>query len=478
MNRRSFVTGTIALASTVSAPTILSTARSAFADTSVYPSKRPEPGKRKFVSPAVEERIATVKKQIRNPQLAWLFENCYPNTLDTTVDFTTQQGSPDTFVITGDIDAMWLRDSTAQTTPYLSLVNQDPHLRDMFRGLMRRQAHCILIDPYANAFYSTPKFGEWKSDDTVMKPGVHERKWEIDSLCYPIRLAYLYWQQTHDTVPFTPEWSQAAHRIVETFRTEQRLNAGTPYRFARKTTSFMDNSPNDGQGNPTRKIGLIHSAYRPSDDCCFYPFLVPSNMFAQTSLDQLAILARDVLHDAALESEAKAISADLQKALKSFAVADHLQHGQVYSYEIDGYGNRLWMDDANAPGLVSMAYLGCCKLDDPVYQNTRNFAYSEDNPYFMRGKYAEGVGGPHTGTGTVWPLSIIMRVLTSTDPAEMKNCVEMLMRTDAGTGFMHESLDPNNPKTFTRTWFAWCNSLFGEMIVTVAEKYPEVLAAI
>ena len=136
------------------------------------------------------------------------------------------------------------------------------------------------------------------------------------------------------------------------------------------------------------------------------------------------------------------------------------------------------MDDANAPGLVSLAYLGCCDRADAVYQNTRNFAWSEANPYFMRGKYAEGVGGPHTGPGTIWPLSIIFRVLTSTDPEEMKHCIEMLMRTTADTGFMHESIDPNDPKTFTRSWFAWCNSLFGEMIVTVAEQHPEVLAAV
>lgn len=477
MDRRSFVAGSIALASASAAPSLFpvpALAQSAIAS----PSRRPEPGKRKFVSPAVEERIAQVTQKIRNPKLTALFENCYPNTLDTTVDFTSSQGQPDTFVITGDIDAMWLRDSTAQTTPYLPLVHQDPHLREMYRGLMRRQARCILIDPYANAFYATARYGDWKDDATTMKPGVHERKWEIDSLCYPIRLAYLYWQQTHDPAPFTAEWSQAAHRIVETFRTEQRMEADSPYRFARKTTSFMDNSPNEGRGNPTRKIGLIHSAYRPSDDSCFFPFLVPSNMFARTSLDQLAIIARDVLHDAALEGSAKSLSAQLGKALEDYSITEHPKHGKIFTYEIDGYGNRLWMDDANAPGLVSLAYLGCIDPKNAIYQNTRNFALSEDNPYYMRGKYAEGVGGPHTGPGTIWPLSIIMRALTSTDPVEIKNCIEMLMRTDAGTGFMHESLDPNNPQTFTRSWFAWCNSLFGEMVASMADQHPDVLSSI
>ncbi|HVJ07392.1 MAG TPA: glycoside hydrolase family 125 protein [Acidisarcina sp.] len=478
MDRRSFVAGSIALASAAATPSLFSSDRAFAQSAAAPPSKRPEPGKRKFVSTAVDERIAQVKKKIRNPQLAWLFENCYPNTLDTTVDFSTSDGQPDTFVITGDIDAMWLRDSTAQTTPYLSLVHLDPHLREMYRGLMRRQARCILIDPYANAFYSSARYGEWKDDETTMKPGVHERKWEIDSLCYPIRLAYLYWQQTHDPVPFTAEWSQAAHRIVETFRVEQRITADSPYRFARKATSFTDNAPNDGRGNPTRKIGLIHSAFRPSDDSCLFPFLVPSNMFARTSLDQLAVIAREVLHDASLESSAKSLSAQLAKALEEYAITEHPKHGRIFAYEIDGYGNRLWMDDANAPGLVSLAYLGCLDRKDSLYQNTRNFALSEDNPYYMRGKYAEGVGGPHTGPGTIWPLSIIMRALTSTDSAEIKNCIEMLMRTDAGTGFMHESLDPNNPGKFTRSWFAWCNSLFGEMIATMADQHPDLLSSI
>jgi meiotically up-regulated gene 157 (Mug157) protein len=462
MTRRSFLSA--AAASVASVATDLT-------------SRRPRPADRRFTSPAVEKRIAEVKARIRNPELAWLFENCYPNTLDTTVEFTNAGGKPDTFIITGDIPAMWLRDSAAQTTPYLPLAPADPQLREMFRGVMHRQARCILLDPYANAFYREPKLGEWRNDETEMKPGVHERKWEVDSLCGPIRLAYLYWKRTGDASALDGEWRQAARLIVETFRVQQRLTSPGPYRFARRTTAFVDNSPNAGLGNPTRKIGLIHSAFRPSDDSCFFPFLVPSNMYAAVALRQLAALADDVLKDAQLSADCRALSATIDAAIQKHAILEHPGHGRIYAYEIDGFGNALWMDDANAPGLLSLAYLDCCPISDPVYQRTRRFVLSTGNPFFFHGTAGEGIGGPHIGPGMIWPLSIIMRALTSQDPQEILACLRTLLRTHAGTGFMHESFDASDPAHYTRAWFAWCNSLFGEMIATLAETRPDVLAA-
>jgi meiotically up-regulated gene 157 (Mug157) protein len=464
MTRRSFLYGATATALASGAPD--------------FTSRRPRPADRRFASPAVEKRIADVKTRIRNPELAWLFENCYPNTLDTTVEFTNAGGQPDTFVITGDIPAMWLRDSTAQTSPYLPLAPADPHLREMFRGVLHRQARSILLDPYANAFYREPKLGEWRDDETAMKPGVHERKWEVDSLCGPIRLAYLYWKQTGDTSAFDNEWRQAARLIVETFRTQQRLASDGPYRFARKTTAFVDNSPNAGLGNPTRKIGLIHSAFRPSDDSCFFPFLVPSNMCAAVAMRQLATLSSEVFKDAQLAENSRSLAAEIEAAIERHAILEHPGHGRIYAYEIDGFGNALWMDDANAPGLLSLAYLGCCAVSDPVYQRTRRFAWSGDNPFFFRGTAAEGIGGPHVGPGMIWPLSIIMRALTTQNPQEILPSLRALLRTHAGTGFMHESFDANKPERYTRGWFAWCNSLFGELVATLAESQPEVLAAV
>ena len=442
------------------------------------PAGRPAKADRRFTSHAVEEKIAQVSLLLPNPALVRLFQNCYPNTLDTTVDFKQEGAKPDTFVITGDIDAMWLRDSTAQITPYLPLAAHDASLKEMIRGLIHRQAWCILIDPYANAFYSTPKYGPWRSDETDMAPGVHERKWEIDSLCYPIRLGYKYWKATGDATPLDDDWWAAARRIVDTFKIQQRIEEHGPYRFARETTMFYDNSPNKGSGNPTRKIGLIHSAFRPSDDACLLPFLVPSNLFARRSLLQLAELSKAVRNDTKLAEEASSLASTLERSLRKYAVASHPVHGSILPYEIDGYGNLLLMDDANAPGLLSLPYLECCSVDDPLYLRTRGFVLSEDNPYFFKGKYAEGVGGPHVGPNRVWPLSIIMRALTSRDDREIARCLGMLLATDAGTGFMHESFNPDNPQEFTRPWFAWCNSLFGELIVRLAETRPQLLRSV
>jgi uncharacterized protein len=435
---------------------------------------RPPLAERAFVSNAVEDTIVAVKRRIRNPYLATLFENCYPNTLDTTVQFSTRNGKPDTFVITGDIPAMWLRDSSAQVLPYLPLAKKDERLRDLFRGLIHRQAGCILLDSYANAFYPDDRKSPFASDVTEMRPGVHERKWEVDSLCYTIRLAYRYWSATEDAEPLDAAWLDAARRIVSTFREQQRLRGDGPYRFQRMTTMFYDNSPNSGLGNPTHKVGLIHSAFRPSDDACLFPFLIPSNMFALTSLRQLQQLCAKVLGDRELAEDAARLADELNSALEKHAAVHHPTHGRIYAYEIDGMGNALLMDDANVPSLLSLPYLGCCEIENSIYQQTRTFVLSDNNPYFFRGR-AEGIGGPHVGPGMIWPISIIMRALTSRSEDEIERCLRMLIDTTAETGFMHESFEAQDPRKYTRPWFAWCNSAFGELILMISESYPAIL---
>jgi meiotically up-regulated gene 157 (Mug157) protein len=253
------------------------------AATEGFPSRRPAPGKRKFVSESVEAKIAEVKKSIADPEMGWLFENCFPNTLDTTVQAGTLDGKPDTFVITGDINAMWLRDSSAQVWPYLPLTKGDARLRTLLAGVINRQTRCVLIDPYANAFNFGPTGSEWSKDRTQMKPELHERKWEIDSLCYTVRLAHGYWKTTGDASCFDQKWQDAAALIVKTFREQQRFHGPGPYSFQRLTEVPTDTLPLSGYGNPTRPCGLIHSGFRPSDDACIYPYLVPSNFFAVTS---------------------------------------------------------------------------------------------------------------------------------------------------------------------------------------------------
>lgn len=449
-----------------------------------FTSQRPPPAQRKFSSPAVERLIAQTKAKIGDPELAWLFENCFPNTLDTTVQLGSLGGKPDTFIVTGDIDAMWLRDSSAQVWPYVSLAAHDPALRQLFRGLIRRHALCISIDPYANAFLPDPQAKTtlvWAQHDlTDMRPGVAERKWEIDSLCYPIRLAHAYWKASGDREPFDGDWRASMRRVLATFREQQRKQGPGPYHFQRRSEVPTESQPLGGYGNPTRPVGMIHAMFRPSDDACVYPFFVPGNLFAVSTLRRLAQMSTELYQDHAFATACGALADEVERALHAYGVM-HDEHGrEFWAYEVDGYGNQLFLDDANAPGLSSLAYLGCCASDDARYRHTRELAWSSRNPYFFSGRAAQGIGGPHEGLRMIWPMSIIMRALTSDDAtadgaATIRQCLQWLQATHAGTGFMHEAFDQDDPAHYTRPWFAWANTLFGELIVQLAQRRPELL---
>ncbi len=438
-------------------------------DNTKYATRRPAEADRLFVSDAVEKKIREVKRLLRsNAYLAWMFENCFPNTLDTTVHF---DGADDTFVYTGDIHAMWLRDSGAQVWPYVQFANSDPKLKKMLRGVILRQFKCINIDPYANAFNREPVYeGGWMDDLTDMKPELHERKYEIDSLCYPLRLAYHYWQVTGDASVFGSEWLAAIKNILKTFREQQRKDGLGPYHFQRVDQNPTDSQCNGGYGSPVNPVGLIASEFRPSDDATTFLFLVPSNFMAVTSLRKAAEILTKVNGDAAMASECTALADEVAVALQKHAVVYHPKYGKIYAFEVDGYGNHYMMDDANVPSLLAMPYLGDVPVDDPIYQNTRRFVWSKDNPYFFSGKEGEGIGGPHVGRDMAWPMSIMMKAFTSTDDGEIRRCLELLQRTDAGTGFMHESFDVNDSSKFTRAWFAWQNTLFGELVLKLVDE--------
>ena len=443
-----------------------------------FPSHRPPPGWRKFTSAAVEAEIARVQAKIGDPELRWLFGNCYPNTLDTTVQVGTRGGKPDTFIVTGDIDAMWLRDSSAQVWPYLPLAAQDASLRRLYRGLIHRQAACIAIDPYANAFMPDPQARTtltWAQHDlTDMKPGVAERKWEVDSLCWTIRIAHGYWKASGDRVPFDDDWRAAMHVVLATFRTQQRKHGPGPYHFQRESAVPTDTVPLGGYGNPALPVGMIYSMFRPSDDACIYPLFVPANAFAVVSLRQLAAMSRALYGDAAFAADCEALAGEVQAALEQHAVMSEAG-ADFWAYEVDGYGNQLFMDDANVPSLLALPYLGCCARDEARYRRTRARAWGGRNPYFFRGTAAQGIGGPHEGLRMIWPMSLMVRALTSEDTGEIRQCLHWLKTTSAGTGFMHEAFDQDDPAKFTRPWFAWANSLFGELIVELADHHPELL---
>ena len=447
-----------------------------FFDLNDFVSQRPELSKRKFVSKSVENTIKKVKKSIADPELAWIFENCYPNTLDTTVNHYQKNGKPYTYVITGDIDAMWLRDSSAQVFPYLSLAKEDEKLKNLLKGVINKQIEFVLLDPYANAFYDdNQKVSEWKNDYTEMKPGVHERKWEIDSLCYVMRLSYHYWKTTGDASIFDEDWKNAMLLILKTFREQQRKENKGPYKFQRGNGNPLDTQFGDGYGNPTHKNGLIHSMFRPSDDATFYPYLVSSNMFAVVSLRQISEIFKTNFSSLNADNQFIELANEVDEAIKNYAIFERKDFGKIYALEIDGFGNALFMDDANVPNLLSIPYLGYTSYHDEVYKNTRKFSLSTTNPWFNEGKFAKGIGGPHVGENKIWPLGLTMQALTTDDDEEIFYCLKTLKNTHSGTGFIHESFDVNNPKDFSRSWFAWANTLFGELILHLYEKKPEIL---
>ncbi len=442
-----------------------------------FPVVRTAAGKRNFESPAIETAIKKFQNNVKDEELGWLFNNCFPNTLDTTVTFKNENNKPDTYVITGDIDAMWLRDSSAQVWPYMQFTAEHKELKNLIAGVINRQTQYVLKDPYANAFYNDPnKKGEWTSDATDMQPGVHERKYEIDSLCYPIRLAYNYWKNTGDTSPFDEDWQKAIKNILQTFKEQQQKEDRGPYSFQRETRNATDTRSLKGYGYPVNPVGLIASAFRPSDDATVFSFLIPSNFFAVVSLNQAAEMMETIAKDFATAEELKALSTEVKNALEKHAIVEHKNYGKIYAFEVDGFGGKLLMDDSNVPSLLSLPYLDAVDVNDEIYQNTRKFVLSLDNPFFFKGTAAEGIGGPHVGMDYIWPMSITMRGLTSNDPAEIKECIKMLKNTHGDTGFMHEGFHKDNPADFTRSWFAWSNTLFGELLWKTYNEHPEALS--
>ena len=285
-------------------------------------------------------------------------------------------------------------------------------------------------------------------------------------MCYPIRLAYNYWKITGDSSVFNDDWEKAMGLVIQTFKEQQRKEDGVgPYTFRRKTDRQLDTLNNDGKGNPVKSVGLIVSSFRPSDDATTFGFLVPSNMFAITSLKQMAEIVEKVRKNRTMANEARELAEEVGDAIQKHAIIEHPKYGKVYAFEVDGFGNAYFMDDANVPSLLAMPYLDTIDLNDPIYQNTRKFVLSGDNPYFFKGSAGEGIGGPHIGYDMIWPMSIIMRARTASDDQEIRYCLRMLRDTDADTGFMHESFHKDDPSDYTRSWFAWVNTLFGELLV-------------
>lgn len=399
------------------------------------------------------ERISSVAVQryikglegFSDIQIKETFKRCLLNTLETTVRF---HSDGTTHIITGDINALWLRDSSAQVQPYVYMCKSDPVLQKIVSGLIRFQYKCILNNYYANAF---------NSDLTVW-----EEKYELDSLCYPIDLTWKYWKITGDSSIFTSEAKKTFDKIREVFRIEQRHAELSNYRHEEMAC--------DGKGGSIAFTGMIWSGFRPSDDPCRYNYFIPGNMFTVVVLGKLAEIYQRVYSDHKALEDCLALRNEIDKGIQTYGCFKHPKYGQIYAYEVDGLGNSNLMDDANIPSLLSIPYLGYLPMTDPIYQNTRRFILSRDNPFFIEGKFAKGIGSPHTDqhgiSGSIWHLALIMQILTSEDAREVQRVLCYLANTNGGTYYMHEGFDPDDPTRYSRSWFAWANSLYAEMIIT------------
>ena len=409
-----------------------------------------------------EELEAVCQKLGPDTKLAELFRNCYVSTLMTT---TKKMAEDRYFVFTGDIPAMWLRDSSAQVRHYLPLAAKHEEIADIIEGLCRQQTFCILIDPYANAYNEEPNWNCYRIDKTERNAYVYERKYEIDSLCYPVQLAYLFWKTTGRTGHFTPDFHKVLQIIVDLWVCEQDHGKRSPYSFERSDCPPSDTLPCEGKGNPVVPTGMTWSGFRPSDDACRYGYLVPSNMFAAVALGYIQEIAATIYTDATLTKKAEQLEADIRRGIEEYAIVEHPEFGRVYAYEVDGMGGVNFMDDANVPSLLSIPYLGYVGADDPIYQNTRRLILSKTNPYYYEGTALKGIGSPHTPPRYVWHIALSMQGLTASNRKEAEEMINLLIATDGETGYMHEGVFVDDPKRFTRPWFAWSNSLFSELVL-------------
>ncbi|WP_339279727.1 glycoside hydrolase family 125 protein [Paenibacillus sp. FSL H3-0329] len=412
---------------------------------------------------AVQEVLAEAEEKLAHrPKLLQLFKNCFPNTLETT---TKLLDDGTTFVITGDIPASWLRDSVEQVIQYVPLAKNDPDLQRIIGGLIKRHIQYIHIDPYANAFNESANDWHWNTTDvTEMSPWVWERKFEIDSLCFVVRLAYTYWKETGLTDFFDAGFKSAMRQIFDLFKREQRHYEQSPYRFSRNNGIPEDSLHNSGLGMPVNYTGMIWSGFRSSDDACDFHYNIPGNMFAVVALRQMQEFAEWVFRDLDFLAELKELEFEVDHGIKLYGIYRHPEFGPIYAYETDGFGNYCLMDDAGTPGLISIPYLGYASADDPIYQNTRSFALSKENPFYYEGTAAKGIGSPHTPENYIWHMALSMQGITAQTAEEKLELIAMLESTDAGTGYMHEGFHVDDPSVFTRSWFAWSNSLFSQLV--------------
>lgn len=433
------------------------------------PSQRPDPSCRTFNLSVVEDAIDKVSGTISDPDLKQLFINTFPNTLDTAIGWKGYANGSDneelTFIITGDIKAMWLRDSANQLQSYVSLLepsSDGDSLASLYRGVINLQSRYILYDPYCNAYQPPIESGIKPSVNTagvedVVTPTysnktVFECKYELDSLAAFLEISRNYYNATGDIDFFKKyKWVATVEKIMDTaegemiptYQSDGKVNE-LPYTFARGSDVGTQYPVNSG-------TGLIRSSFRPSDDWTIFQFLIPSNMMFSSLLEPCSEIASKI-GESDLAKRMSDLSSSLRTAIQNYAIFSSSKYRDIYAYEVTGYMDQNFMDDANIPGLLSAPVYGFLDIDDQVYQSTRKFLLSADNPYYMHGPVISAIGGPHDGPGYAWPMASIVRILTSNDDHEITQQLQELVSSTDGLGLMHESINTFNESDWTREW--------------------------
>jgi len=366
-------------------------------------------------------------------------------------------GDSTLFVRTGDIPAMWIRDSTRQAMPLLS-ASRDLETYNLLAAISRQQCFYICIDPYANAFNPTPSQKEEGKEFANQSSWVFERKYELDSLGAFLDLALQLATTSGKHEHLQGQFAEAVEKIIHVIGSEQNHDFNS-YRLMRPGNPPHDFLSHDGRGAPTGYTGMSWSAFRPSDDACLYGYNIPSNAYISVVLRQLSELPESAFPFHALKARARILSDEIRTGIDSFGVAE-VDGENIWAYEVDGLGNQILMDDANVPSLLSLPLLGWCNADDSLYQATRKFILSVKNPYFYQGKVAQGIGSIHTPPHRVWPIALAIEAMTSGSELEMQKTLHILENTDAGTGDMHESFDVDDPTKFSREWFSWADMTY------------------
>jgi meiotically up-regulated gene 157 (Mug157) protein len=482
------------------------------------PFQRPFKNCRTFTSSAVEKVIDDIFTRMRDPDLAHIFRNAFPNTLDTTVrwhvdgiksnasqsklvrDKGRWRGAQ-SFIVTGDINAEWLRDSTNQLAQYQALAKSTPEISNLILGAINTQAEFVIESPYCNAFQppspsrlNPVHSGQQDYVHPAYEPShVFECKYELDSLANFLSLSNQYHASTGSTAFLTKRWYLALDTILtvleqqseSTFNPETGSYRRNEYTFRRYAWTGTETLNLEGIGNPLANgTGLIRSAFRPSDDATIFGFFIPANAMMSVELARTAALLKSIAigknhNNGQLLDLAELLisrSERIKKGIYDHAIISHKIFGDVFAFEVDGYGSHLLMDDANIPSLLSLPLLGFLDNTDPIYQNTRRMLLSQPhNPYFLRGAAFHGIGGPHIGLRNAWPMSLLVQAMTSDDEEEIMECVNAVKNVSL-MGLINESVDVQiGGKSVSRSWFAWANSVFAQTILHLAENRPGLI---